>query len=369
MSTSSSNPILHNWRSLLNILSSLALILLEVLQEELAKLLNLSLEALGTSSPGVLGVEQLRGHTGAGLGHLEVEDLIGLVLDLGQLSRVDGVEDGTRVLERAALASLGEAGADPTGVEQPGVGVMLLDLVGEHLGIAHGVKGQEGLSEAGREGRLRLENTVLSAGHLGGVARDEVEHGLCAVELGDWGQDATGIAGEEDDVLGVAIADAGDLGVVDVLNGVGAASVLSEGSVIVVDLAGDGVEDDVLEDRTEADGVENIGLLLGRETNALGIAAALDVEDAAVAPAVLVVADQSAVGVGRQSGFTSTGQTEEQSDVAVLALVGRGVQGQDVVLDGALVEHDGEDALLHLTGVLGAKDDHLLLGEVDGDGG
>lgn len=45
------------------------------------------------------------------------------------------------------------------------------------------------------------------------------------------------------------------------------------------------------------------------------------------------------------------------------------MQGQHVVLDGHLVEEDGEDALLHLAGVLGTEDDHLLLSKVNGDGG
>lgn len=82
---------------------------------------------------------------------------------------------------------------------------------------------------------------------------------------------------------------------------------------------------------------------------------------------MLVVTDQSTVGVGGEGGLASSGQTEEEGDIAILALVGGRVQGQDVVLDGHLVEENSEDALLHLTGVLGTQDDHLLLGEVDGD--
>lgn len=38
------------------------------------------------------------------------------------------------------------------------------------------------------------------------------------------------------------------------------------------------------------------------------------------------------------------------------------------MLDWHFVEEDGEDTLLHLTSVLGSEDDHLLLGEVDGNG-
>lgn len=84
---------------------------------------------------------------------------------------------------------------------------------------------------------------------------------------------------------------------------------------------------------------------------------------------MLVVADQGSVGVRRQGGLSSSGQAEEECDVSVLALVCGRVQGKDVVLDGSLVEHDGEDSLLHLAGVLGSENDHLLLGKVDGHRG
>lgn len=194
-----------------------------------------------------------------------------------------------------------------------------------------------------------------------------MEHGLGAVELGDGRQNASSVAGKEDDVLGVVVGEAGDLGVGDVLDRVGAASVLGEGNIIVVDDASVLVENDVLEDGAVADGVENIGLLLSRETDSLGVATTLNVEDAAVRPAVLVITDQGAVGVSGQGGLASAGKTEEESDIAVLALVGGRVKSENVVLNRTLVKHDGEDTLLHLAGILGTKDDHLLLGEVDGD--
>ena len=241
------------------------------------------------------------------------------------------------------LATGGSTGTDPAGVEEPGIGAVLLDLLREHLGVAHGVEGEEGLSEARREGSLGLGDTLLSTSHLGGVTGDEVVHGLGGGELGAWRKNTTGVACEEDDVLGVAVGNARDLGVLDVLDGVCAASVLGEGSVIVVDNTGGGVEDNVLEDGTELDGVENVGLLLGGETNALGVATALDVEDTSVTPAVLVVTDEGTLGVGGESGLASTGETEEDGNVTVLALVGGRVKGKDIVLDRHLVVEDSED--------------------------
>lgn len=276
---------------------------------------------------------------------------------------------GAEVTYRAALAVVLDTGTGPAGVEEPGVGVVGGDLVREHLGVLHGVKGEEWLGEARGEGGLGLGDTLLGTGHLGGVAGDEVVHGLLSVELGDGRKDTAGVAGQENDVGRVVGGDARDLGVLDVLNRVGAASVLGEGGVVVVDNASLRVENDVLEDGAELDGVENIRLLLSGEANALGVAAALNVEDAAVTPAVLIVANQSALRVGGKSGLASAGKTEENSDVAVGALVGGGVKSENVVLDGHLVVQDGEDSFLHLSSVLSTENDHLLLGEVDRNGG
>jgi hypothetical protein len=259
---------------------------------------------------------------------------------------------------------------------------VLLDLLREHLGVAHGVKSKEGLSEAGRKGSLGLGDTLLSTSHLGGVTRDEVVHGLLGAELGDRWKDTTSIAGQQDDVFGVVVGDTWDLGVLDVLDGVGATSVLGQGVIIVVNETGRRVEDNVLKDGTEANGVENVRLLLSRETNALGVATTLNVEDTSVTPAVLVVTDQGTLRIGRQGGLASTRQPEEDSNVAVLTLVCRRMQSKHVVLDGHLVEEHREDTLLHLsylelapslgstkggqlTGIFCAKDDHLLVGEVD----
>lgn len=324
--------------------SGLVRVLLEVLVEELAKLGDLLLEVRGTG-PALGRVKELVGNTGAGLGDREVEGLVDLVLLVGELAGVDGVEDGASVLEGATLAVVLDTGTGPAGVEEPCVGVVRCDLLCKHGGVLHGVEGQEGLGEARREGGLGLGDTLFGTGHLGRVTRDEVVHGLLGAELGDGREDTTGVACEENDVGRVAAGNAGNLGVLDVLDGVCATSVLGEGGVIVVDDSGGGVEDDVLEDGTELDGVENIGLLLGGEANALGVAAALNVEDTSVAPAVLVITDQGTLGVGRKSCLASAGETEEDGNISVLALVGRGVESEDIVLDGHLVVEDGENTL------------------------
>lgn len=82
---------------------------------------------------------------------------------------------------------------------------------------------------------------------------------------------------------------------------------------------------------------------------------------------MFVVADQRTLGIGRQGRLAGTRQTEKHGDIAILALVCRRMQGQHIVLNGHLVEENGEDTLLHLAGIFGSENDHLLLGEIDGN--
>ena len=87
----------------------------------------------------------------------------------------------------------------------------------------------------------------------------------------------------------------------DEVDRIGAAAVLGEAGVVEVELARVRVHHDILEHRAEAlGGRVDLRLGLGREADHLGVAAAFEVEDGGVRPAMLVVADQGAAGVGRQ---------------------------------------------------------------------
>jgi hypothetical protein len=77
------------------------------------------------------------------------------------------------------------------------------------------VKNDERLSVASRESRRGLENAVLGSRRLGGVASDEVVRGLLGSELRDGREDTVGVAGEEDEVLGLVVRESSGL----VLNG------------------------------------------------------------------------------------------------------------------------------------------------------
>jgi len=98
----------------------------------------------------------------------------------------------------------------------------------------------------------------------------------------------------------------------NVVERIGRTGVLGLGAVIVVRHTADRIEDHVLQHGAEpVGGVPNLRLGLLAELDGLGVAAALEVEDAVRAPAVLVVTDQDAIRIGRQRGLAGARQAEE----------------------------------------------------------
>ena len=103
-----------------------------------------------------------------------------------------------------------------------------------------------------------------------------------------------------------------------------------------------------------------------REVDHLRVAAALEVEHALGRPAVLVVADERALRIGRERRLAGARQTEEQRRVARRADVRRAVHREHALLRHVVVHHR-EHRLLELTGVARAADEDHALGEVEHD--
>ena len=103
-------------------------------------------------------------------------------------------------------------------------------------------------------------------------------------------------------------------------------------------LARVGLDHHILEDRAEPDRAEDLGLRVGLQADALGVAAALDVEDAVVAPAVLVVADERPVRLRRERCLAGAAEAEEERHVAVVADVAAAVQREHAALRHQVVQ-------------------------------
>src|SRR5690606_38395170 len=104
-------------------------------------------------------------------------------------------------------------------------------------------------------------------------------------------------------------------------------------AVIEVWLGGARLQHNVFQQRTKAiRGGPDLGLGLSRQPNGLGVAAALEIEDAVLGPAVLVVTKERAFWVRRKRRFSSAGQAEEDRSVSSRPHVGRAMHRHDALL-------------------------------------
>jgi hypothetical protein len=99
--------------------------------------------------------------------------------------------------------------------------------------------------------------------------------------------------------------------VLNELYGICAAGVLGDARVRVVDVVVL-IEHHVFEHGAETKRLEDVGFALGCKVDGLGVAAAFDVKDAVVAPAMLVIADEMALRIGGKRRLARATETEEQ---------------------------------------------------------
>src|SRR5829696_5237358 len=300
---------------------------LEVLPEEVGELRGL-LVVVFAVLPGTPGVEETAFYSGHLHGYVEAEERVLLRLGVVELAPDHGAHHlagGGDVY--TASDAVGTAG--PAGVDQVAACAVRTQSLGEHLGAGRGRQGQERRAEARGERRLDVGlHLGLGPGELGSVAREEIVGGLGRREGAYGGQHPEGIGGQEEDRRRMEALAFGDRARY-VLQWVGDAGVLRQHAVGVVHLARATVHHYVLEHGPKADGIPYLGFLLGTQVYRLRVAAALEVEDPRIGPAVLVVPDQVPLGVGREGRLARPREPEEERDVSFLPHVGRAVHGED----------------------------------------
>ena len=119
-------------------------------------------------------------------------------------------------------------------------------------------------------------------GGIRGVPCQEMIASLLGGQFADRWENTESVACEHDDVFRLTLNDARDASVGDELDRVRAAGILGDADIIVVGLARNNVVNDVLEDGTETDGIEDLGLLLGGKVDTLGVTSTFDVENTIV---------------------------------------------------------------------------------------
>ena len=192
-------------------------------------------------------------------------------------------------------------------------------------------------------------------------------HRLARRQLGDRRQHAEGIRRQHHDVLGMTggagRAGIGDRTRADRRSGYSPSSRLSSkfGTRVA------GIDDDVLQHRRETvRGGPDLRLSGFRQPDRLRVAAALEIEDAVVRPAVLVVAQQFARGSAESVVLPVPERPKKTASFAVLADIRRAVHGHDVLARQNVVQ-EREHAFLDLAGVARAADEDDALREVARD--
>lgn len=207
-------------------------------------------------------MQDLRWNTLDSLGDGEVEDGEVFKLCLSEFAIVDGVDDGSSVLEGTSFPGT-EFTTGPTSVDEPTVDLVGGHSLSKHLGVSTWVEDNEGLTVTCGEGGGWLDDTVLGTRSLGGVSSDKVVGSLLGCQPGNRWEDTESVATKHDDVGRLSVGDTRDLGVGDVFDGVGTSSVLGNADIVVVGYSVCGVVNDILEDGSELDGTEDLRLLLG----------------------------------------------------------------------------------------------------------
>ncbi|QTK80153.1 hypothetical protein AT6N2_C2567 [Agrobacterium tumefaciens] len=335
----------------------------EVRDEHRDQLLRLGVVG-GTISPGGTRIEDRAVDTVKRLRNGEAKIRIGAELGILQVAGKSSRQKRARRLDGHTLADAISA-AGPAGVDEPAIHAVLADQLTQQVAVFRRVARHEGCAKACGEGGFRLGHALFRAGDLCGVTGEEVVHGLLRRQPGDRRQHAEGVGRQHDDRPWMA-GNAGLRRIRDEVQRISAAGVFRQRVIVEVRNAVF-VQHDVFQNRAETVG-RSVDFWLGfsRKFDRLGVATALEIEDAMFAPAVLVIADQRACRIGRQRCLAGAGEAEEDGGIALRTDIRRAMHRHDA-LGGQQVVQNREDRLLIFAGIARTTDQNETLGQVAGD--
>ena len=232
-----------------------------------------------------------------------------------------GFEHGARMVDIHALSeTIGPA--TPACIDQPAINIVFTYFFTQQGVVNTWVKRHERCAKAGAEGCLWFNNTGFRARNLGRVAGQEVVHGLVGSESGQWWHTPEGVACEHNDVFRVACY-ARIYRARNIRDWIGGARVFGKAVVIKVQVPVAKIDADILDDRAEAaGGFVNQRFFFPGEMYHLGIATAFKIEYTVIPPAVFIVANQSALGIGREGGFAGARKSKKDRYIVPFADVG-----------------------------------------------
>ena len=292
----------------------IALILRKVLDETLCEILCLLVPLLAVRI-GITRIKDSRIHTRKLGRHFKIKERNLLGRCLQHVAVQDGIDNTSRVLNRNSLAA-----AVPAGIHKVCLCTALLHALHKLFRILGRMQLEESLTEASRESRGRLGDAALGSRELCRKAGQEVILGLLRRQNGDRRQYAKRIRREENDILRCRSVGNRLYNLLDMIDRIGNTGILRDTLVGEINLT-ICIDRDILEECVAADCIVDVRLGFLVEVDDLGIASALKVEDAGIIPAVLVIADQKTLRIGRERGLTGARETKEHSRVLAVHIV------------------------------------------------
>ena len=171
---------------------------------------------------------------------------------------------------------------------------MPFHLFCQQFGIPRGVPNQKRRAKAGGKRWLRFGYACFCAGDFSGIAAHVVVHRLFRSQFTYRWKNAKRVANQENNVARMR-SNARHLDVFDEFHRIRRTRVFGNGTVSIINNSRIRVVDNVLENRAESNRVINFRLAFFGKVDALGIAAAFNVEYAKIRPAMFVVADKASV--------------------------------------------------------------------------
>ena len=190
-------------------------------------------------------------------------------------------------------------------------------------------------------------------------------HSFFLRQTGNRRQYAKGVSRQENDSLRMRRYTRLD-GIRNIIERICRPGILRIPGIKVIRLPGCRVEHDIFQNGTITDCIINERFRLERKPDTFCITAALNIENAMIAPAMLIITDKLPVRIRRKRCLAGTRKSKEQRRTAICADIGRAVHRQDAFLRQNIVHHR-ENGLLHLTSITAATNEHHLFIEIQDD--
>lgn len=157
--------------------------------------------------------------------------------------------------------------------------------------------------------------------------------------------------------------DSWNLSIVNEFQWIASSGIFSDWSIKVVDFSGLWVKCHIFQNGTELDGIVDLWLLLGAQIYAFSVTTTFDVENSFFCPNMFVITNEFSVSNCRKCSFTGSWEAKKQTDVSCLTNIAAWMERKMAFLWHEVI-HDGENSFFHFASILGSKNDHFSLLEI-----